>query len=134
MSLPVSARDSITAMPNRLSEPELSRSSGKWHRPQMYVVGWPDGIVKVGYTSAGRKRWGGFLNRGGAMLDIGYYAGVDAVYAEAWLQEQLDAKYVRAFDSKEEAKPYLGSNGCGYLECFLIPVSDWPALVELARS
>jgi hypothetical protein len=99
----------------------------------MYVVGWPDGIVKVGYTSQGRERWGKFLARGGVMLDISYFAGIDAVHAEVWLQEHLAARYPLAFDSKEESKPYLGSNGCGYLECYRIPVRDWPALVELAR-
>ena len=33
-----------------------------------YVVGWPDhGIVKVGSTDRGRRRWGPFLCRGGVM-------------------------------------------------------------------
>lgn len=134
MSLPVSAHHRITVKPKRLTEPEVSRSSGKWVRPQTYVVGWQDGIIKVGCTSHGRQRWGGFLTRGGTMLDLGYYAGADCVYAEVWLQERLADRYPLAFASKEEAKPYLGSNGAGYLECYRVPVSDWPALIELARS
>lgn len=135
MTLPPYAPARIPAKPQtRLTEAEASLSSGKRVRPQMYVVGWPDGIIKVGCTSHGRQRWGGFLTRGGIMLDIGYYPGADSVYAEVWLQEQLEKTYQPAFRSKEEAKPYLGNSGAGYLECFLVPVSDWPAVVELSRS
>lgn len=133
MSLPVSAHYRIAIKPERLSEPEVSRSSGKWVIPQTYVVGWPDGIVKVGCTSHGRKRWGSFLARGGRMLDIGYYAGADCVYAEIWLQERLAEHFPPAFASKEDAEPYLGSKGAGYLECYRIPVSDWRDLVEWVR-
>ena len=118
------------AKPERLAEPHRYRSSGKWYSPQVYVIGWPDGIVKVGSTSNGRQRWGKFLTRGGVMLDLAYFEDGDT---EVWLQEQIGALYPRAFQFKHESLPYLG-DGCGYLECYRIPVGDWPALIELARS
>lgn len=126
MSLPAIGQMS---KPTRIPKPVIR--PGNWRDPQRYVVGWPDGVVKVGCTDHGRARWGGFLNRGGVMLDIGYFT--NHVHAEIWLREKLDGKYPRAFSSKEEAKPYLGGKG-GYSECYRIPVSEWPALLELVRS
>jgi hypothetical protein len=99
----------------------------------MYIVGWTEGIVKVGCTANGRTRWGKFLSRGAVLLDLAYFSGVDDMNAELWLQKQLGERYPQAFESKAESLPYLG-DGCGYLECYRIPVSEWPALVQLARS
>jgi len=126
MSLPA-----IGQMPKQIRIPRPVVRPGNWRDPQRYVVGWPDGVVKVGCTDRGRARWGSFLNRGGVLLDISYFA--IPAYAEVWLQEQLAKKYPLAFDSKEESRPYLGGKG-GYSECYRIPVSEWPALLELARS
>lgn len=125
--------DKRALKPKRLAEPVRYRSAGKWYSPQMYVVGWPDGIVKVGCTANGRTRWGKFLTRGAVLLDLAYFGGIDDMNAELWLQDQLEARYPRAFKSKAESLPYLG-DGCGYLECYRIPASEWPAVVELARS
>lgn len=132
MSIAVKYRDPIAVKPQRIPEPELRGRN--WRKPQTYVIGWPDGIVKVGCTSLGRERWGRFLARGGSMLDLSFYVGADAVDAESWLEDRLSEKYQPAFRSKEESKPYLGSSGSGYMECYRVPVSDWPALIELARS
>lgn len=126
MSLPAIGQMS---KPTRIPQPVIR--PGNWRDPQRYVIGWPDGVVKVGCTDHGRARWGGFLNRGGVMLDISYFT--NHVHAEIWLREQLDAKYPRAFNSKEESSPYLGGKG-GYSECYRVPLSDWPELLELARA
>ena len=123
------------ANPQRLDQPFHFTSAGKIYSPQRYLVGWPDGIVKVGSTDNGRKRWGPFLRRGAEMLDLANY-GKDGseMHAELWLQAQLRSRFSRAFASKPEAAPYLGSRGAGYLECYSIPVSRWPEIVDLARS
>jgi hypothetical protein len=130
MSLPVSACECI-AKPKRLTEPYQYRSAGKWYSSQMYVIGWPDGIVKVGSTGNGRERWGKFLSRGGVMLDLAYFKDCGDLHAETWLQEQLDGLYPRAFNAKHESLPYLG-DGCGYMECYRIPRDEWELVVEIA--
>ena len=119
----------------RESSPVEHLSAGKTYVPQRYVVGWNDGIVKVGSTWNGRQRWGTFLARGATMLDLAYYlpTGGD-LDAEAWLQSHLEGRFARAFATKAEAAPYLGNGGAGYLECYAIPVGLWPEIIELARS
>ena len=117
--------------------PELSghgegRSFG-WSR---YVVGWPEGIVKIGITDLGRRRWGMYLARGGTMLDLAFYEFPDyPLQAEVWLQKAVLQKgYRRAFARKSEAERHLGNRGAGYSECSNIPVSDWGELVDIARK
>lgn len=98
-----------------------------------YVVGWPDhGIVKVGCTDRGRKRWGPFLYRGGVML---YLKECDNnLEEEIRIQDTLDALYPRAFHRKEEAAPLLGNSGCGYLECYLISADEWDYVVSISSG
>jgi len=119
----------------RESSPVEHRSAGKTYVPQRYVVGWAEGIVKVGSTWNGRQRWGTFLARGGTMLDLAYYGpSGDDLKSEAWLQGRIEERFARAFATKSEAAPYLGNGGAGYLECYAIPVTQWPEIIELARS
>ena len=121
--------------PHRAAGPMPHYSAGRNLYPQRYVIGWEDGIVKVGETWHGRRRWGAFLNRGGTMLDLAYYEYLgDALDGEIWLQSQLHKAYPMAFDDKSEAIPYMGPSGGGYLECFKIPPEEWPALIEIART
>lgn len=103
--------------------------------PQRYVVGWWEGVIKIGYTSNGRERWGKFLNRGADLLDLSYYPTVDhALEAELWLQEQVGASYPRAFSRRKDAATRLSNGGSGYLECYRVPASKWPELIELAGA
>lgn len=111
-------------------------SAGKLYTAQRYLVGWPGGIVKVGSTMIGRARWGAFLNRGATMLDLAQYQNLcDDLVAETWLQEQIvGLGYSQAFEYKDDATEYLGARARGYLECYRIPVEDWPKIIEIART
>ena len=98
-----------------------------------YVVGWPDhGIVKVGSTDRGRQRWGPFLCRGGVML---YLKECDNnLEEEVRIRGVLDQLYDRAFRCKEEAAPFLGNRGGGYLECYAIPADEWDYVVSISNE
>lgn len=121
--------------PPRADGPVAHYSAGKNYYPQRYVVGWPEGIVKVGSTWNGRGRWGAFLCRGGTMLDLAYYGPEQSdIDAESWLQWQLRKRYPQAFNEAHEAAPYLGKRGAGYLECYKIPPDEWTAVIDLART
>ena len=121
--------------PPRADAPVAHYSAGKNYYPQRYVIGWPDGIVKVGSTWNGKRRWGRFTSRGGVMLDLAYYGPEHSdVDAESWLQHQMAQRYRRAFNSSHEAVEHLGTGGGGYLECYTVPPAEWPAVIELART
>ena len=125
----------VETNPPRASGPVAHYSQGRNYYAQRYLVGWRDGVVKVGSTSSGRRRWGIFLNRGATMLDLAYYAEFsDDLRAERWLRAYLlRLGYKPAFSDKSESLNHLGPSGGGYLECFAIPVEDWPRIIELAR-
>ena len=121
--------------PPRAEGPVAHYSAGRNYYPQRYVIGWSDGIVKVGSTWNGKRRWGRFTSRGGVMLDLAYYGPEHSdVDAESWLQHQMAKRYRRAFNSSGESTQYLGSSGSGYLECYAIPPEKWPEIIELART
>lgn len=125
-----------TRNPARTENPTPHMSAGKLYTAQRYVVGWQDGIVKVGSTMTGRARWGIFLNRGARMLDLAQYQKLcDDLEAETWLHHQIACMgYKKAFESVEQSTQYLGPRGRGYLECYRIPVEDWPKIIEIART
>lgn len=119
--------------PPRSEGPVPHVSAGKILVPQRYVVGWPEGIIKIGSTSDGMKRWGPLLARGAVMIDLAFYPRlIEALEAEVWLLAQVRQRYERAFATKEEAKEHLGMRGTGYSECFLVPTAAWPDLSRLA--
>lgn len=85
----------------------------------VYVVQWPDGVLKVGYASA-RYRWRTFVCRGAELVQlISFNSYADASSAESSAHEWMRERYNRAFESREEAKVHLG--GGGYLDCYYIP-------------
>ena len=117
--------------------PELGgHGEGRSLGPSRYVVGWPDGTVKIGHTDLGRRRWGMFLARGGIMVDLAFYeSALYPLQAEVWLQHAVSRMgYRRAFTSKREAEKHLGNGGSGYSECSRVPVDDWGVLVGMARE
>lgn len=121
--------------PPRISAPLNHLSAGRYLSPQRYVIGWPDGVVKIGETWHGSGRWSRLLARGGQMIDLAYYGELsDSVVAESWLLRRVSALYPRAYEHKSEAAEKLGSRGSGYLECFVIPPADWGNLKQIARS
>ena len=111
--------------------PHLSR--GRRLIPERYVIGWPDGIIKVGSTWFGRTRWGRFTSTGGTLVARNYYPHLgDSIEAERWLQDELAKDYPLAFRDAADAHPYLG--GSGWLECYRVPVCDWPKIEKLAAG
>ena len=89
------------------------------HDPSVYVVRWPDGIMKIGFTE--HKRWRVFTNRKARLLDVFYFEKVDqALEIEDLLRKLF--KYPRPFDEKNAAKLHLGTSGAGYLECRSVPL------------
>lgn len=106
-------------------------SAGQWYTPQRYVIGWRDhDVIKVGYTSIGRRRYGRFLTRGGELLDL--HTSTDALDAERHLQQALARYWPAAFGDSTEAVPLLGPRGSGWLECYRIPAADWPRVIAYA--
>lgn len=121
--------------PPRLFQPAPHLSAGRLLTPQRYVVGWVDGVVKIGNTNHGQRRWGTFLARGGQMLDLAEYGElIHGLEAEQWLQAQINKKYRRAFTDRIQAAERLGNRGAGWYECYAIPTEDWPQLINLART
>ena len=121
--------------PPRVAEPVPYLSAGRYYTPERYVIGWPNGVIKVGSTSNGRRRWGMMLARGGIMIDQAYYVRAgQGVEAESWLHEQLAGIFPPAFNSKHEAEPILGNQGAGYLECYQVDPSEWHYVQQLARA
>ena len=89
----------------------------------VYVVRWPDGVVKVGCAGS-RSRWRQFVCRGAELMQLcSFPTGAEALHAEAVVQESLKRSYSPAFDTREEATLHTGDGG-GYLECFYMPEFD----------
>lgn len=127
----------------KLNQPPLSHnyevapymSAGRWHLSERYIVGWPDhGVVKVGTTSIGRRRYGLFLARGGTMIhNQAFPPGMHSFSSESRIERILAAAGPRAFADKTEAAPLLGNRGAGYLECYRIDTKFWPFIADLAE-
>lgn len=116
---------------SRLSDEPLSRPPRHPLQSQRYVVGWPNlGVIKIGSTMNGRARWGTFLARGAALIDLACYDC--STTAEAYLKSLIERDYAPAFQEKSEAKSILGNRGAGYLECYRVPVSDWHIVQRMA--
>lgn len=121
--------------PPRTEAPVPHLSAGRYLVPQRYVIGWPDGVVKVGNTWHGRRRWGRFVARGGKLIDLAHYEHLgEALEGEQWLQKQLARRYRPAFREKQDSLQHLGASGGGWLECFAVPPEDWPEILALAAS
>ena len=110
-------------------------SAGRWFLNQVYIVGWPDlGIVKVGTTSNGRERYGPFLNRGAELISLTSHKGLSYLDIERRAHEVMETRWPLAFESKTEAAEHLGKGGCGWLECYSIPVTEWHDVIDLVRT
>lgn len=85
-----------------------------------YLIAWGSGvdaIVKVGSTCAPR-RWRGYLTHGGRVVLI--IRSSHEVQIETELDESLGKFAAPAFESKQQAEPYLGSRGAGWMECYRV--------------
>ena len=83
----------------------------------VYLIEWPDGVIKAGYASH-RRRWRSHVCRGGQLtLLLSFESHKEALDAEDALHAQLDQRLPRAFHSRDQALNHL-SGGSGYLECY----------------
>lgn len=120
----------LYANPHRIPE----GTSGFHIEPQRYIIGWPDGVVKIGLTWNGKRRWGMFVGKGGCLLDLATYASKhDALAAEQWLHCEVSGIYPPAFGAKDQSALHLGKAG-GWTECYRITVEQWPSLLKIARA
>lgn len=125
----------IAGNPARTPGPVPHLSAGRHLIAQRYVIGWPNGVVKVGNTNHGRRRWGRFIAHGGTMIDLAYYGNLmHGLEGEIWLQARIAKEYRRAYRDKAESFDNLGPGGSGWMECYAVPVSDWAYIAELARA
>lgn len=127
----MSAKDRrLYANPLRIPE----GTSGFRLEPQRYIIGWPDGVVKIGLTWNGKRRWGIFIGKGGDLLDLATYSSKnDALEAEQWLHGEVSGAYPPAFSTKDQSSLHIGKAG-GWMECYRIPVQQWPSLLQIART
>ena len=110
-------------------------SAGRWLLSQVYIAGWPAiDVVKAGYTSAGRTRFGPYLARGGELLYLQSFEGIEALNVESQVQEEMRSRWPLAFASKADAAAHLGRNGAGYSECFQVPVAQWHEVIDIAKG
>lgn len=118
-----------------IGDPPRQMSAGRWLTSTRYLVGWPEvGVVKVGSTMQGRRRYGVFLSRGAQILDLSHYERLmDSLHAEYWLMHQLGLEYPSAFRCRYDAVDFM-PKGAGWTECFAIGTSQWERVIELAHE
>lgn len=110
-------------------------SRGKWRTSQVYIVGWGSlGIVKVGVTDVGRNRFGPFIRRGGQLLHLEAFEGLEFSEQESRIKHALEKQWERAFTCKEEAEGILSGRGAGWTECFKINPEDWGRVLDIAKE
>lgn len=85
----------------------------------VYLVRWPDGITKAGFTS--RRRWRTFEIRGASVLGIWAFPDWnDALRCEVKMDTRM-AEWPLAWSSKAEVDGRLGRSRGGYRECHRVP-------------
>jgi hypothetical protein len=114
----------VTSLPIVVDAAPLGRPTAV-NRPIMaYVVAWPDGIVKAGY-SQNPSRWRGFIARGANLLAL------SEIKTESEYRGIIEEFGELAFDHATEAVEHLGSGSGGWTECYRI---DLPLLPYLALA
>lgn len=89
--------------------------------PEVYLVTWPDHlIIKAGVTDC--ARWRNFVARGALLLDA--RLDLRPWRLETDLERCLSDRLPRAFRVREDAAPWLGNRGGGYLECYRAPSGE----------
>jgi hypothetical protein len=105
----------------------------KPHNPTCYVVAWEsDRIIKAGYTAA--QRWRKFVARGADVVLLADFPVSRPAFAlESELFEYMRGSMTYAFETLAESRPYLGSDGGGYAECFRVSDSLPDAIAQCVR-
>lgn len=94
--------------------PSGARRVRRPETPTVYLVRWPDGVSKFGYSAHGR--WRAFVLRGARVVKTWQFERE----ADALAFEQVAHAHghSKAFVSRVEARQYLGGSGGGWAECF----------------
>ncbi|GAS95493.1 uncharacterized protein RMCC_2459 [Mycolicibacterium canariasense] len=105
----------------------------------VYLVHWPEiNVFKIGYTEFQRYR--AFVVRGANILKLfPFPTSTEAFDLETICHDVLWNLCEGGFDTPQEATPYLGNRGGGYVECFktpadLMPSEIWPYVEMLIRQ
>jgi len=90
-------------------------------KPTVYVVHWPQiRVVKVGFSA--ERRWRSFEIRGADVVGLMEFSDAgEAFDFEYACHMGLQNVCRKAFLSSQDAVPYLGNGGGGYLECYVLP-------------
>lgn len=92
----------------------------------VYFVRWPSvddedrALTKVGFTTL--NRWQNWVRRGAEIQHLEHFGDIGlAKGTEQWCHKMLRLWRVpQAFVSELEARPVIGSYGCGFSECYLM--------------
>jgi len=89
--------------------------------PTVYAVHWASiNVFKFGYSDCQRYRL--FLNRRADLLGLFEFDTVTAgLDFETVIDRAADAVCRPGFQTRDDADPYLGCRGAGYLECYRTP-------------
>lgn len=99
----------------------------KTHGPMLYLVRWPDGVTKLGFTT--KQRWRHFVINGASVLALyEFETSGGAFAAESAGQTWMAERFPYSFDSIEVSFNQMGPDGGGYAECFTIPAEMMPAV------
>jgi len=95
----------------------------------VYAVYWPElNAFKVGSSTLQRQRWRTFTNRGAVLLGLKSLAPDISDYDfESVCHDVLRPVCRPAFNTADDARPYLGGSGGGYVECYCVPGDLMPS-------
>ena len=105
--------------------------SDKRHYPAfIYLIWWPteDGVIAKAGISRTTRRWKHFLGRGARVA--GLWQCNQWVALESQLHERLSEVGTKAYESRAEGLPLLGTTG-GHTECYRLTYAD--AITHLPR-
>lgn len=89
----------------------------KRHDPTVYIMRWPDQVLKVGYSA--NQRWRKHIFNGGEVLALFVYpTSTEAFAFETAGHEFLRASAGNAFAGRGDAIDHLGPDCDGWAECF----------------
>lgn len=98
------------------------------NKATVYAVHWPEiNVFKIGFSE--RQRWKAFVNRGANVIGLldDFAAGTSG-YDFEYACHLVSSEVCRpGFKSAEEAAPYLGGRGGGYMECYRVPGDLMPS-------
>lgn len=95
----------------------------------VYAVYWPEiNVFKIGTSERRRSRWRGFVNRGAVVLGVvDPSPGISDYTFEDACHLAIQDCCRPAFGTAQQAVPYLGGQGGGWLECFRVPGDLMPS-------